>query len=197
MIARLRSRLVRDTRGATIVEFAICAPVMLIAMMGVFDMGHNMYSASIIQGAIQKAARDSTIEGAQDQGSVLDARVTEMVRDIAPGAELEFKRTAYSSFSDVGQPEDWNDVNGNGSCDDGEPFEDANGNASWDANAGKAGFGGARDAVLYEVDVTYTRVFPVSKLLGQSPEFHTVARTVLRNQPYAAQDTSRTTGNCA
>ena len=197
MIARLRASLARDTRGVAAIEFAVCAPLMLIGMMGVFDMGHNMYTASIIQGAIQKAARDSSIEGAEDRGTELDERVTMMVRQIAPGAELEFSRTSYSSFSDVGQPEDWNDVNGNGACDDGEPFEDANGNGSWDANQGRTGFGGARDAVLYEVDVKYTRVFPISKLIGADPEFNPTVRTVLRNQPYAAQDTSRTTGNCA
>jgi hypothetical protein len=197
MIAGLRSRLAGDTRGAAAIEFAFCAPVLLIGMMGVFDLGHNMYTASIIQGAVQKAARDSSIEGAQDRGGALDARVTHMVREIAPGAELEFSRTSYASFSDVGQPEDWNDVNGNGSCDDGEPFEDANANGSWDPNMGKTGFGGARDAVLYQVDVTYNRVFGVSRILGQSPEFRTSASTVLRNQPYAAQDTSVTTGNCA
>jgi hypothetical protein len=185
MIAGLRSRLAGDTRGAAAIEFAFCAPVLLIGMMGVFDLGHNMYTASIIQGAVQKAARDSSIEGAQDRGGALDARVTHMVREIAPGAELEFSRTSYASFSDVGQPEDWNDVNGNGSCDDGDP------------NMGKTGFGGARDAVLYQVDVTYNRVFGVSRILGQSPEFRTSASTVLRNQPYAAQDTSVTTGNCA
>ena len=61
MIARLRHALARDTRGAAVIEFALCAPVLLIGMMGLFDMGHNMYTASIIQGAVQKAARDSTI----------------------------------------------------------------------------------------------------------------------------------------
>lgn len=197
MIARLRSSLARDTRGAAAIEFALCAPLLLIGMMGVFDLGHNMYSASIIQGAVQKAARDSTIEGAEGREAELDARVTRMVREIAPGATLEFHRTAYASFDDVGTPEDWNDVNGDGACNDGEPFEDANRNGSWDANRGSQGFGGARDAVLYEVDVTYTRVFPVSKILGQSPEFSTTARTVLRNQPYGMQDMSNATGNCA
>ena len=197
MIARLRPALARDTRGAAAIEFAMCAPLLLIGMMGVFDMGHNMYAASIIQGAVQKAARDSTIEGAEDRSDELDARVTRMIHEIAPGAQIEFTRTSYASFSDVGQPEDWNDVNGNGTCDDGEPYEDANRSGSWEANMGKTGFGGARDAVLYEVDVTYTRVFPISRLIGADPEFRTTARTVLRNQPYAAQDTSVTTGNCA
>ena len=74
--------------------------------------------------------------------------MTDLVHQIAPNADLDFSRTAYTSFNDVGEPEDWNDVNGNGACDDGEPFEDANGNGSWDANQGTTGFGGARDAVL-------------------------------------------------
>lgn len=196
-MAPLRAGLAGDTRGTAAIEFALCAPVLLIGMMGVFDLGHNMYTASIIHGAVQKAARDSTIEGAQDNEAELDQRVTGMVRQIAPGATLDFDRIAYSTFSDVGQPEDWNDVDGDGSCDGGEPFEDANGNGSWDADMGRTGFGGARDAVLYKVTVTYVRPFPVSKLIGQPETFTTVARTVLRNQPFAAQNVSRTAGNCA
>jgi Flp pilus assembly protein TadG len=166
MIARLRASIASDTRGAAAIEFALCAPVLLIGMMGLFDMGHNMYTASVIQGAVQKVARDSTIEGADDRGAALDQKVTDMVRQIAPGATIQFERTSYATFSDVGRPEDWNDVNGNGVCDAGEAFEDANGNGSWDADMGRSGFGGARDAVLYEVSVTYVRPFPVSKLIG-------------------------------
>jgi len=177
MTARLLASLRRDRRGATVVEFAICAPVTLLTMLGIFDMGHNMYTSAIIQGAVQKAARDSTIEGAAGRESELDARVTDLVHQIAPNADLDFSRTAYTSFNDVGEPEDWNDVNGNGACDDGEPFEDANGNGSWDANQGTTGFGGARDAVLYEVQITWKRIVPISKMLGQSEDFSVTARS--------------------
>lgn len=186
-----------DTRGAAAMEFALIAPVLLIGMMGVFDLGHNMYTASVLHGAIQKAARDSTIEGAAAQGTVLDQRVTDMTHQIAPGATLNFERKSYSTFSDVSQPEAFTDVNSNGACDAGEPFEDANGSGSWDADMGQTGFGGARDAVLYVVTVTYKRPFPVSKLIGQSDMFTTVVRTVLRNQPYGPQNSSKTTGTCA
>ncbi|MCB2047161.1 MAG: pilus assembly protein [Novosphingobium sp.] len=194
-MVRLNRSLVDDTRGVSAVEFAFCAPLLLLGMFGVFDLGHNMYTASIIQGAIQKAARDSTIEGASSNEAALDSRVRTMVQQIAPGADVEFTRTAYNSFSDVGKPEDWTDINSDGTCNDGEPFEDANGNGVWDAEQGRTGFGGARDAVLYEVNVTYTRVFPIAKILGQSQIFHTSARTVLRNQPYSAQNVPATE-NC-
>lgn len=197
MMLRSPCRLAQDAEGAAVVEFAIIAPVLLIGMMGMFDLGHNMYTASVLHGAIQKAARDSTIEGAQGQQTVLDNRVKTMVNQIAPGANLLFARKSYTTFSKVSQPEDFTDVNGNGACDNNEPFEDANANGSWDADMGRAGFGGARDAVMYEVTVTYKRPFPIAKLIGQSDEFTTVVKTVLRNQPYSPQSNPVTQGNCA
>ncbi|HVR89632.1 MAG TPA: TadE family protein [Novosphingobium sp.] len=197
MTALLSRRLASDTRGAAIVEFALIAPVLLITMMGIFDLGYNMYATSMLQGAIQKAARDSTLEGSAGSEAALDALVADAVHDIVPGAEMTYARTAYTSFSDVRQPEDYTDVDGDGICNNGEPFEDANANGSWDADRGTEGQGGARDAVLYEVTISYPRAFPIASLIGQSNQFTTVAKTVLRNQPYNLQQTSApTTGNC-
>jgi len=195
MIARLLRTLHGDRRGAAAVEFALATPVLLVGMMGVFDLGYNMYTTSLLQGAIQKAARDSTIEGAD--AATIDARVTQVVHDIAPqAAPPVFKRSAYADFSGVGRPEDFNDLNGNSTCDNGEQFEDANGNGAWDANRGKNGLGGARDAVLYEVTVTYTRLFPVAKFIGQSGDFELKTLTVLRNQPFSGTGISPTMRNC-
>lgn len=187
----------RDAReGVTVVEFALITPVLIMSMMGLFDLGYNVYTAVLLDGAIQQVARNSTIEGASGKTGTLDAEVSDMVHTIAAGATLIFKRTSYASFSDVGKPEDYTDVNGNGSCDAGEPFEDANGNGTWDADQGTAGSGGARDAVLYEVQVTYVRPFPVTQFLGMSPNFTMTSRTVLRNQPYNQSTKSVKIGNC-
>lgn len=182
----IRSDIRADQRGMSAVEFAMIAPVLMIAVMGLMDLGHTMYTNSLLQGAIQKAARDSTIEGAASNTGTLDARVTTMVRNLAPNATLTFQRTNYSSFSEVAAPEDFSDdMVVNGRCDGGEAFEDANGNGVWDADRGVGGVGGARDAVLYSVTVSYTRVFPVARLLGQSNTNTMTANTVLRNQPYS------------
>ena len=192
----LRSAL-RDNNGATIVEFALIAPVLLMTMMGIFDLGYNMYATSMLQGAIQKAARDSTLEGGAGNSATLDGLVAGAVHDIAPQATLTYTRSAYTSFSDVRQPEDFTDIDADGCCNNGEPFEDANGNGSWDQDRGVAGQGGARDAVLYEVKISYPRAFPIAKFVGMSEQFTTVAKTVLRNQPYSLQQTpAPTTGNC-
>lgn len=195
---RLRSiwGLRRDEGGATIVEFALVAPFMIVALLGVFDLSFNIYASSILKGVIQKAARDSTIQGATSREANLDARVTEAVRQVVPSASLAFERSSYTSFADVARPEDFTDTNGNGNCDDGEPFEDVNGNNIWDNDRGRSGFGGARDAVLYTVTVTYNRRFPMNDLIGLPATVTTDARTVLRNQPYSEQNVAATVGNC-
>lgn len=196
MSGRLPRAIAEDRRGVTAVEFAVVAPVLIVGLVGMFDLGYNIYTDALLQGAIQKTARDSTIEGAHNQAAALDAKVADMVHKIAPKAVLTYERKAYSSFGDVSQPEDFKDVNGDGACNDGEPFEDANGNGSWDRDRGLDGFGGARDAVLYTVTVDYPRLFPVFGVLGQSPDFQLVANTVLRNQPYNLQTQRARTGNC-
>ncbi len=198
MIRRLTS-LGRDAQGATIVEFALVLPVLMITLMGLFDLAYNMYTQQMLQGAIQNAARNSTIEGAANDQSGIDAIVTRAVHAISPNATLQFDRRAYASFADVARPEDFTDVNTNGVCDNGEPFEDVNGNGAWDADRAAAGFGGARDAVLYSVTVNYPRAFPIAKFIpGQTDDFTLRTQTVLRNQPYGMQETSAPAmGNCS
>ena len=188
------ARLHDDARGAAVVEFALVAPVLIMALMGMFDMTYNIYTSAMLEGSIQKAARDSSVE---DADSVVDGRVTSAVRAIAPDATIDFNRRAYDSYANVAKPENYTDLNGNGACDNGEPFEDANGNNTWDRDRGASGFGGARDAVLYEVTVTYDRPFPIARFVpGMARQVTTVARTVLRNQPFGLQQTSTRIGNC-
>lgn len=192
----LLARLARDRRGVTAIEFAMVAPVMLIGMMGMFDLGYNMYTDAQLHGAVQHSARMSTIEGAEGSEVAIDQHVADAVHAIAPDATLDFDRKAYANFNDVAKPEEFTDTNTDGACNAGEPFEDANGNGIWDADRGADGFGGARDATLYTVTITYPRPFPVVSILGQDGDFTMVAKTVLRNQPYGLADEHAETGNC-
>ena len=180
MLARLR----RDRAGVTAVEFALLAPVLMMSMFGLFDLGYNVYTASLLEGAIQKVARDSTLEGASTKTASLDANVTKMVNTIAPQASVTFKRSAYAQFSNVKKPENFTDVDNNGVCNNGESFEDANGNGTWDTDQAASGAGSARQAVLYEVTVSYPHMFPVMTFLGMGNTFSMQSRTIMRNQPW-------------
>lgn len=191
---RFSRSLAGDQTGAAIVEFALIAPVVLMTLFGIFDLGHGMYTKALLQGSIEKASRNSTIESATT--GTLDSTVTAVVRRIAPGATIVFDRKSYTNFTDVGQAEDFTDTDSSGDCNNGETFEDANANGVWDANQGRTGNGGARDAVLYTVTVTYPRVFPIARLLGQSNTMKMSSVTVLRNQPYGLQNTAPAMGTC-
>jgi Flp pilus assembly pilin Flp len=195
-LLRPARELARDCRGATAVEFAAIAPVLLTLILGLMDFSYNMYTTALLEGAIHKAARDATIEGAGGRAIAIDARVRDIVGDIAGNASIDFDRRAYSDFSDVSQPEDFTDSDGDGVCAEGEPFEDVNGNGTWDQDRGTAGTGGARDAVLYTVTVTYPRAFPFMGLLGLSETVTARSQTVLRNQPFGEQDRAVEVGNC-
>lgn len=183
-----KRRLRQDSEGAALVEFALVAPLFVLMLMGLFDFGIQVYGRSLLQGAMQEAARDATLEGADLTTTEIDEAVESHVRNILPRAEIEFTRTNYANFSDVGQPEEFTDNNGDGECNAGEPFEDVNGNGTWDADRGQDGLGGARDAVFYEAVAEYDRMFPLHSLMGWDSRVTIEASTVLRNQPFDTQD---------
>ena len=195
MFARIKS-LHGDERGVTLVEFALIAPVLIVTIMGVFDFALNFYMKSVLEGAVQRAERDSTVEQYASSPGGRDAQVTGAVHSVLPSAQLVFTRAAYTNYADVGQAEEFTDTNNDGTCNNNEPFEDINSNGIWDQDRALGATSGARDTVLYTVEVTYERKFPLASLIGFEDEVYLRAATVLRNQPYNTQDVSTATGNC-
>lgn len=203
---RLLRRLFGERRGATIVEFAIVMPAMAVLMMGLGDLLYGMYVKELLNGAIQKAGRDSAIQGGAQQTAVIDAKILDLLGGIMarPTASCSSTpvagtycstRLSYATFGAIG-PEPFNDTNGNNVRDAGECYTDVNGNGQWDAEPGTTGQGGANDVALYKMRITYSRLFPVARLLGVSPYQTITAQTVLKNQPYASQITPTVTQIC-
>jgi TadE-like protein len=177
----------QDRRGVTAVEFGLIAPTFLMLLLGIFDMGYNVYARAILDGAVQKAGRDSALETGAGAVDALDAKVKENLGSLKAGATFDYERRNYRDFAKVGLPEDLDDKNNNGSRDAGECFTDENANGSWDEDLGKDGVGGARDVVLYTVRMQYDRKFPLYGLIGLSKTTTIASATVLRNQPYGDQ----------
>jgi TadE-like protein len=191
-------RLLGDSSGVTLVEFAFVGPVLIVMIMGIFDMAHTQYTNALLSGALQKAGRDMTLESAGSRQAATDERVRTQVLNLLPeGATVEFERLSHFDFTDINEPEEFTDNNGDQICNNSEVFADANDNGQWDPNRGRQGIGGARDAVLYTAVVTYPRLFPMYELIGMPNDVTLRSTTVLRNQPFSAQDRSVDTGNCA
>ncbi|WP_174278603.1 TadE/TadG family type IV pilus assembly protein [Sphingomonas bacterium] len=184
-ILRLRA----DARGATAVEFAIVAPVMLLLMMGMCDLAYQSYVQAMLSGALQKAGRDATIQDAAGNTAAIDSKVMASVRQVAANATFVTSRKSYGNFGQVA-PEPFQDNNNNGQYDKAtECFTDVNGNNQWDVDPGLAGQGGANDVVYYTITATYPRLFPMAGLMGWSSTQSVSAQTLLKNQPYANQST--------
>jgi hypothetical protein len=188
----------RDARGATVVEFAIIAPVLVLMLVGGFDLAHQSYIRSILQGALNDAARRAAVEDPQFEaaGDRLEERVQAVVKaqvdPITPDATITVTQSNYFDFSDIGNPEKlMTDVDGDGQYDetDGDCFADLNENGEYDTDTGRDGIGGANDVVFYEATLSMPRLVPLHNFLSISENYSLGASTAIRNQPYATQQT--------
>jgi Flp pilus assembly pilin Flp len=190
--------LAADTRGVTIIEFAIVAPVLILMLVGGFDLAHQSYVRSVLQGALNDAARRAAVEDPTfiAAGDTLEERVANLiigqVEPLTPDAEIVITQSNFYDFSGIGNPEKlMTDVDDNGQYDesDGDCFADLDEDGEYDTDTGRTGIGGANDVVFYEATLTMPRLVPLHGFLGGSPEYNLRAETAIRNQPYEVQRT--------
>jgi Flp pilus assembly protein TadG len=191
-------RLGHDNRGVTAVEFGILAVPLCMLLMGGFDLGHQAYIRSVMQGALTDAARRASVQDPEfaASGATTEEQVTNSIKKqleaITPGAEITVTESNFYDFSGIGNPEKlMTDVNGNGEYDaaDKDCFSDLNENGKYDMDTGRDGVGGANDVAFYKADIDMPRLLPVAQLLGFPRNYRMSVATAVRNQPYGTQKT--------
>ncbi len=193
---RLR-RLRRDKNGIAATEFAFVAPIFMLMLMGIFDQGFAMYIQAALHGATQEGARQASLENTLF--SDIEAKVNQQVRNVVPtsdpNTEITFTLdpTYYQNYNEIELPEDFEDKERAGVKDGiyqvDEWYVDRNGSNSWEDDVGLAGRGGAQDVVSIKASLTYRRIFPFWRMIGQPQDQVLSATTFLRNQPFSAQAT--------
>ena len=166
-------------------EFALVAPVFLTMVIGMFDIGQMAYAKSVLSGAVQHAARESSLETGDTARA--DQIVRDMVGPLLPSTAIISTRVSYYDFADIGRKERWNDLNNNGTCDNSESYVDENRSGSWEADIGTSGNGGAGDVVLYTVTASYTPMFRIPFVPGPWNQRNLQSTAVRKNQPFADQ----------
>lgn len=188
--------ILRDIRGVAALEFALVAPVFLVLLMGMLNVGQVAYGTAVLNGAVQKAARDSALEGANTEQA--DAIVEELVSPVLPGASFTSSRTNYYDFVDIGRAERFNDQNNNGTCDNAETYIDENRSGQWDPEVGRSGNGGASDVVVYTMEVEFQPVFRIPFMPDQWRRKVLTASAIKKNQPFADQEEyGASSGTCS
>lgn len=182
--------------GLAAVEFAMIAPVFLILLFGAYDAGQLMYGSSLLAGATEKAARDSSLETGDT--SAADDYVERIVRPVLTNVSVRTSRVNYYDFSNIDQPEAYDDLNGNGTCDNNEIYTDENRNGEWDEDVGVEGNGGAGDVVVYNVTAIYKSAFANMLLPASMEDITLTAQAVRKNQPFSDQEEEGSAaGSCA
>lgn len=188
--------LMRDARGVTAVEFGLLAIPLFVMILGGLDLGYQSYVRTLMQGALNDAARIAAVETPQfaTQGDTIEEQIEAAIREttetVALDAEITVTQASYFDFSDIGNPEPlMTDKNDNGQYDesDGDCWEDTNGNGEFDTDGGSAGLGGASDVVFYSANISMPRLLPLDKFIDVPSTIEMTVETAIRNQPYGTQ----------
>ncbi|MBB3346604.1 TadE/TadG family type IV pilus assembly protein [Sphingomonas sp. BK069] len=152
--------LVRDRRGATVIEFALILPVVLSAVCGTIELGHMLVARMVLDGAVVEAARVATASVDNSQAArdtVMRQSITTAMSSfpLATGQQMSIDTRVFADFS-TAYPEVYVDANRNGKYDLGETFTDRNKNGKWDPATPITGTMGSAGDVL-SITVRYPK----------------------------------------
>ncbi len=177
-------------RGAYAVEFAFAAPILIVAVLGIFEIARVLTVSSLMEGGLRDAARYG-ITGFVAAGTTREQAIRKIIDDHTLGIvdmqKVQISTLVYPSFGDIGKPEPFVDDNGNGVFDAGEPFTDVNGNGEWDSDMGVDDPGGAGDIVLYRIAYDLPLLTPyLAGVIGTDGAIRLVSSIPVRNEPFGA-----------
>ncbi|TMM49949.1 TadE/TadG family type IV pilus assembly protein [Qipengyuania marisflavi] len=99
----LISRIKRDERGSTLIEFAILAPVIIGMFFGVVQVGMSMQSYNAMRGAASDTARYAVIEYMKEN-EVTDAALKTQAETIAKAAPYMLGSNVIATVTPVASP---------------------------------------------------------------------------------------------
>lgn len=179
----------RSRRATAGLEFAFAAPALVLATIGVVELGSMMFVSSLVEGGLREAARFG-ITGYAPVGVSREDRIRQIIAENTIGlvdmSTATISTLVYPSFGDVGKPEPFQDsAPANGTYDEGESYQDINGNGVWDADMGASGAGGPGDVVLYTVEVDWHALTPIFEpIFGLTGNIRMRASVAVRNEPF-------------
>lgn len=181
------SRFRRDAAGVTMVEFGLIAPVLLLMIMGIVELGLMMAGQAVLDNAAFVASRTGKT-GYETKDKKQTQQITEAIQKAASSYlaadKITVTSTAYSDYDSM-KPEPFTDTNNNGVRDSTEAYVDVNKNGAYDTNPGTTGYGASGQVVLYTATYNWAIKTPlVGKLIGKNNVVQLKTRVVVKNEPY-------------
>ena len=170
------------------IEFAFAAPVLILFLVGIIELGMVLFASTLMEGALRDASRYG-ITGQEPNEAARLERILEIVGERTLGlvdmSTAQIEVLVYPGFGDIGKAEDFVDGDGNGTYDAGETFTDTNANGVWDADSGVPGPGGSGDTVVYRVQYDWPLFTPIfGSIMGGIETLPLTASLAVRNEPW-------------
>lgn len=170
------------------IEFAFAAPVLILFLVGIIELGMVLFASTLMEGALRDASRYG-ITGQEPNEAARLERILEIVGERTLGlvdmSTAQIEVLVYPGFGDIGKAEDFVDGDGNGTYDAGETFTDTNANGVWDADSGVPGPGGSGDIVVYRVQYDWPLFTPIfGSIMGGIETLPLTASLAVRNEPW-------------
>jgi hypothetical protein len=187
-LRKLIRQYITSTDGSNLIEFAFVAPVFLLILIELFDLGCMM----IVQNALDAGARAASRFGltganagiARDQAikNEVIATVASYSGGIVKPDGIQIVVESYPALTALNQPEPFVDANGNGKYDVGEFYVDVNGNGKWDGDQGTVGsFGTGGQAVKYTVGYDWNSFLAI---FGFPKTIHISGTATVQNESF-------------
>lgn len=161
MKKKLFSRFYGNRDGATIIEFAIIAPMLFLMIMGIIEFALIMYASSVVENATAAGSRFG-ITGSSYSGDDRSAYIKGSIQRLSAGMLNEdnvvIKRTIYNNFGGV---------------------------SSSTANPQDGAFGCANQAVLYDVSYNWNLFTPMIAYFFDDGKFVIKSSTLVKNENFA------------
>jgi Flp pilus assembly protein TadG len=173
--------------GATIIEFAVVAPIIILTVIGFIEVALMFFTNAVLEGAANVASRSGKT-GYSPESVERERFIREEIQRLSGGflaqELLSIRILSYQDFSVVGQPEPCANRNDSPPCRNG--FVDVNGNGRWDADQGRNGVGKRNDAVLYTITYNWQVITPLMRavLSGNGGSYQISAVTAVKNEPF-------------
>lgn len=189
--SRFCRRLARNRAGAVALEFAFVFPVFLTMIVAIMEMANHYVIGAVLESAALEASRygitgQNFSEDPTDttRAEAIDRIIRENTYNVMDPDDLVVDTLVYDNFDSYGEPEPYDDANGNGQFDAGEDYVDINGNGQWDEDQGRADLGGAGAIVVYRIRYESPGL---TGLLGPFLEgFKHQTIIAVRNEPYGS-----------
>lgn len=190
LIRRKLVQLLGDRRAATAAEFAVLAPVLFLAVIGIIELAVLLTVQVLLEGSVREASRFG-ITGYTPAGTTRDAQIRATIAQYTVGMvnmnNVVIVTRVFQSFGQIVRPEPCYKWLSSGTCDTSSPqnYLDANGNGHWDDGNGTNGSGGSGDIVLYTVHYRHQMMTGLMRrIMGINGWVSLEASVLVRNEPW-------------